>query len=185
MDKKIRRQAGFTLIELMIVVAILGVLAAVALVAYRQYTIRARNSEATSILADIRIKQEAYRATFHRYADISSDSNEWTPAGVSPGIESHLWPDETGLDTLGGKWRQLGVIPDGAVFFVYWNEAGTPGADASEKFVNLDTATASDFWFAAQALQNLDGDAPCEGFEVYSGAGRIVALDEGEVTDCP
>jgi len=181
MEEKIRRQAGFTLIELMIVVAILGVLAAVAIVAYRAYVVRAHNAEATSVLADIRLKQEAYRATFHRYADIS----EWTPAGVSPGIESHLWPDETGLDTLGGKWRQLGVIPDGAVFFVYWNEAGSPGMDASEKFVNLGTATASDFWFAAQALQNLDEDAQCQGFEVYSGAGRIVALDEGEVTDCP
>jgi type IV pilus assembly protein PilA len=181
MEKKTRRQAGFTLIELMIVVAILGILAAVAIVAYRAYAIRAHNSEATSVLADIRLKQEAYRATFHRYADIS----QWTPAGVSPGIESHLWPDETGLDTLGGKWRQLGVIPDGAVFFVYWNEAGSPGSTASERFVDISNITANDFWFAAQALQNMDGDAQCEGFEVYSGASRIIPVEEGEVTDCP
>lgn len=53
-------QRGFTLVELMIVVAIIGILAAVALPAYNDYVRRGQIPEATSALSDYRVKMEQY-----------------------------------------------------------------------------------------------------------------------------
>ncbi len=81
-----RRQLGFTLIELMIVVMIVAILAAIAYPAYRDYLIRGQLSEARSALADMRVRMEQYFLDNRTYAgaDTAASPNPCTaPAGVS------------------------------------------------------------------------------------------------------
>ena len=55
------KASGFTLIELMIAVAIIGVLASIALPAYNDYVMKARRSDAIVALTKLQIDQERYR----------------------------------------------------------------------------------------------------------------------------
>lgn len=70
--RKMMQSKGFTLIELMIVVAIIGVLAAIAIPNYMNYQCKAKQSEAKSNLGSIRTMQEAYRAEHDTYGSNSS-----------------------------------------------------------------------------------------------------------------
>jgi type IV pilus assembly protein PilE len=55
-----RRQLGFTLIEILVVVAILGILATVAYPSYQDYITRGQIAEGTSTLADMRVRMEQF-----------------------------------------------------------------------------------------------------------------------------
>lgn len=61
-------QSGFTLMELMITVAIIGILASVAAPAYTDYLLRAKLTEAFNALSDSRIKMEQFFQDNRRYA---------------------------------------------------------------------------------------------------------------------
>jgi len=62
-----KKQQGFTLIELMIVVAIIGILAAIAIPAYQDYTVRAKVSEVMQVASKDRTSVSEYYTTMGGY----------------------------------------------------------------------------------------------------------------------
>jgi type IV pilus assembly protein PilA len=128
------RRAGFTLIELMIVVAIVAVLAAAALPSYLRYQLRARVSEASVNLQAISKAQETYWAEFGTYVSVPTP----VPAGV-PGRSRTAWP-------VGSPFGVLGWAPEGSVSFQYMVTADRAGGSGGL------------LRYTAEAGADLDGD---------------------------
>jgi type IV pilus assembly protein PilE len=70
-----QKERGLTLIELIIVVAIIGILAAVAIPTYTAYTQRGRRADGKTALEQLRASQEVFRAENGRYANDATDGN--------------------------------------------------------------------------------------------------------------
>ena len=102
-----KRNKGFTLIELMIVVAIIGILAAIAIPNFLRFQLKSKTSEGKVNLSAIRTAEESYLAEFGSYVS--------APAAPDPinGSTKTGWPAAAvGFDAIG--WG-----PEGAVFFQY------------------------------------------------------------------
>jgi type IV pilus assembly protein PilA len=104
MTKKL--QQGFTLIELMIVVAIIGILAAIAIPAYQDYTIRAQVSEGMNLAA-------AAKAAVSEY---------FLNRGKAPADRTEAGMSANATDTSGKYVTQVQVA-NGAIIVTYGNEA--------------------------------------------------------------
>jgi type IV pilus assembly protein PilE len=79
----VKGERGVTLIEVMVVVAIVGMLAAIAIPAYNNYITRSRRADAFSALLTVRAAQEMYRAERGFYASAFVDGGNPTLAGCS------------------------------------------------------------------------------------------------------
>lgn len=89
-----RVQQGFTLIELMIVVAIIGILAAVALPAYQDYTVRAKVTEGLSMAAS------AKTAVSENAANGAAFDSGWTAPAATQNVASVGISQSTGAITI-------------------------------------------------------------------------------------
>lgn len=112
MSKLIRKSnKGFTLIELMIVVAIIGILAAIAIPNFLRFQLKSKSSEGKVNIAAIRTAEESYLAEFGQYVDATA-----SPAVADPGSSKVTWAN---VDGANAGFDQLGWSPEGRVFFQY------------------------------------------------------------------
>jgi type IV pilus assembly protein PilA len=92
-------QKGFTLIELMIVVAIIGILAAIAIPAYQDYTIRAKVTEGIGLADAAKTAvAEAYQSS--DLAGVVALSGSWTATSAATKYVSSVGIDTTGVITV-------------------------------------------------------------------------------------
>ena len=134
-------QQGFTLIELMIVVAIIGILAAVALPAYNDYTTRAQVSEAVELLGGLKGPIAAY----------GYENKAWPTLTATPTLATDV------AATLTGKYSNVANAVTGA-FPVGSIKATMKAGQANTKVVGMATADGGQTWdcTAANTITTVD-----------------------------
>lgn len=120
---------GFTLVELLAVVAMVGILAALALVGYRKYMNSAGTAEAKAVIQGIRGGQEAYKAEMLVYLNVSPSLSDFYPVRMGDlSGRKHSWQSTSLPAEEVARWRMLNVTTDGAVRFGYAVVAGVGDA---------------------------------------------------------
>ncbi|MHA7836280.1 MAG: type IV pilin protein [bacterium] len=139
-----RRSRGFTLVELMIVVAILGVLASIAIPSFINYQLTSKRAEAFANLSALAKAQKSYFAEFNDFVGVAAEP-AFGLGGVPP---TTVKRDKTPIDAA---FAEVGWVPDGDVFFDY--DTATAAAPLAG------TCTCTESCFTAAAYGDLDGDA--------------------------
>jgi len=150
-------QKGFTLIELMIVVAIIGILAAIAIPAYQDYTIRAQVSEGMNLAA------AAKAAVAESFLNRGGAPATRTIAGMSP----------VATDTS-GKYVTSVDVANGTIVITYGNEANAQIKGKTLGLTPYETPDLSIAWKCGGA-----GAPAGAALMGTSGGGNVAVLNDG------
>lgn len=147
-------EVGFTLVELMIVVVILGILAAVAIPAFSRYVKRSKTSEASAGIASMyRLQLSYYENTQERTSSTSFATCSALPTAAPTASK---YPASVTLWMNSSDWAALGFVIDHPHYYQY----STDGSNTA---------------MTARAVGNIDGDSTNSTFE------RSAVLNSGEI----
>ena len=147
MIKKLRNDAkGFTLIELMIVIAIIGILAAIAIPNFLRYQLKAKTAEVKTNMGAIKISQTSYKAEMDGYCSVAICPR--AVGALTPTKVAWVTVAAKNLPTGGGagSFEDIGFEPSGDVYYSY---GVTIGPDL------IPTANQE---YTVEAVADLDGD---------------------------
>jgi len=152
MTRKKKRTRGFTLAEMLAVVAMVGILATLAVFGVRKYVFAAKSSEAMTMVNAIKAHEETYKDETFAYLNVTG-GGDYTPLyPKDPDGKKAAWwnPSHATYD----NWRRLGADAGGAVVFGYGCIAGGVGDSIPDPqtSTSLNFPTPNEPWYVIKAV---------------------------------
>lgn len=193
-----RRQDGVTLLELMIVVAILGVLATIAIFMFTRHADKAKASEVAAMFGELKLKEQAFHLENEEYLSTGADDDDYFPSASAPGKQPQTYdlaassapPAPQDAKYPGPAWVTLKMNPPKAELYCVYvaiagaaSDATNVGPKASGAPFNLggvDLPVPATNWFYLMAECDFDQDGNPSRYFTLSDTEGTITQDPGE-----
>lgn len=180
--------------ELMIVVAIVGILASIAIFMFTRHVARAKASEVPAMFAEMKIREQQFHLENEEYLSTGATDDDYFPSASAPGKNPQTYdigassapPSPQDAKYPGPSWRSLRMQPDKTELYCVYVAIAGPGGDldpagpkATGAPFNLTTAPATN-WFYLMAECDFDGDGTPAIYYALSDVEGTIVSNPGE-----